>query len=59
MTVLLVLILIVAFVGTDQVIRAASLRAKARREGAPGGVAKTGLTSGVSRLGESHGSLHP
>ena len=45
MTMLLVLFLIIAFVGTDLVVQAVSRRAKARREDPQGTVARLNLPS--------------
>jgi hypothetical protein len=61
MTVLLVLFLIIAFVGTDLVVQAVSRRAKARREDPQGTVARLNLPTGPTQLQgiEGHRPLHP
>jgi|GEM_PF-6902830 hypothetical protein len=61
MTVLLVLFLIVAFVGTDHVVHAVSRRAEAKREDPLRGPARLSLPTGSARLqgAENHGPLRP
>ena len=61
MTMLLVLFLIIAFVGTDLVVQAVSRRAKARREDPQGTVARLNLPAGPAQLQgvEGHRPLHP
>ena len=61
MTMLLVLFLIVAFVGTDFVVQAVSRRAKARREDPQGTATRLNLSAGPAPFqgAEGHRPIHP
>ncbi|WP_243304864.1 hypothetical protein [Geothrix oryzisoli] len=61
MTMLLVLFLIVAFVGTDFVVQAVSRRAKVRREEPQETVTRLNLSAGSAQLqgAEGHRPIHP